>query len=202
MRPPPRWKRIWRRICAGPVTRSRAAISPARAAAPAALRTDSPSGYFAPPVTRRCLRVVKANSSRCCLRSNDQNLVFRDTGELGGEQAAWQRTSEHWERYSSASSTPHRATANPALYNPLLAKRDPLACRNAAEIHQSLGDVPRKVSCKWRPTLHPRFYEGFLGIALLSAVEFVRWRSKIKNMAANLKWATRKLMFEAKYSTP
>jgi hypothetical protein len=33
-------------------------------------------------------------------------------------------------------------------------------------------------------------------------VEFVRWRSKIKSMAANLKWATRKLMFEAKYSTP
>ena len=40
------------------------------------------------------------------------------------------------DRYSSASSTPHGATANPALYSPLLAKRDPLACRNGAEIHQ------------------------------------------------------------------
>ena len=136
MRPPPRWKRIWRRICAGPVTRSRAGISPARAAAPAALRTDSPSSYFAPPVTRRTV-APSGESEFVALLFKEQWPESRLPGywRIGG----WNRRHGNepaciWKVIPV--SMPHGATANPALYNPLLAKRDPLACRNGAEIHQ------------------------------------------------------------------
>jgi hypothetical protein len=100
------------------------------------VRSPSPIGVDA--VTRRTV-APNGESEFVVLLFKEQWLESGLPGYwriLGVEQAAWQRTSEHWESYSRASSMPHGVTANPALYGTLLAKRDPWACRNGAEIHQ------------------------------------------------------------------